>query len=104
MPGALFHLTAGIIMFFIGCYYFKSYFDRNDKIKERLLLAVACLVFSFIPDFFLIIHYISYMVISYMVPFETFLKYHDFAHILLGPITIFSLIILNYIVNLKRKP
>jgi len=57
MPGAIPHLIAGSAMFIIGRYYFKNYFDGDDKTKERFLLLFVCLSFTFIPDFFLILYY-----------------------------------------------
>jgi len=99
MPGAIPHLIAASAMFIVGRYYFKRYFDGNDKAKERLLLAVVCLLFSVIPDFFLIIYYTTYM-----LPFDVLLPYHDFAHLIFSPIAIVSLLLLKYRVDVKRGP
>lgn len=99
MPGALPHLIAGCAMYITGRYYFKSYFDGDDKVKERLLLLFICLSFSFVADFFLIIYYTTKI-----LSFETFLSYHNLVHIIIGPIAIVFLILLKYGVNVKRKP
>ena len=56
MPGLVPHLISGSIIFLIGSYYFKSYFDviyKNNKIKETLILAMVCILFSILPDFIL---------------------------------------------------
>ena len=99
MPGAIPHLIAGCTMFFIGRYFFKNYFDGKDKLKERLLLAGVCLSFSFLPDFFLIIYYLTGI-----FPKENFVIFHDLFSLILLPIAIVGLIILKYIVNTKRGP
>ena len=57
MPGFISHLIAGSILFLIGRYAFKSFFDGAQQNKERMLLLFICLTFSFIPDAFLGIYY-----------------------------------------------
>ena len=99
MPGALVHLAAGTTMFVIGRYYFKNYFISDNKTKENILLLFACLFFSIIPDFFLIIYYTTYI-----LPFEVFLNYHDLVLLISGPLALIVLLILKYKVNIKRKP
>ena len=99
MPGALIHLAAGTIMFIIGRYYFKNYFEENNKTKENIILLFTCLFFSIIPDFFLIIYYTTYI-----EPYEVLLIYHNFVFVISGPIAISALLILKYKINLKRKP
>ena len=99
MPGAIPHLIAGSAMFIIGRYYFKSYFDGDDKAKERFLLLFVCLSFTFIPDFFLIIYYTTKI-----FSFETALLYHDFVFIIVGPIAIFFLLLLKFGIKVKTKP
>ena len=98
MPGLLPHLIAGCAMFIIGRYYYRSYFDSDNKIKKLLLLAVVCLSFSFIPDFFLIIYYTTHILSK-----ATLIPYHNFTHVILIPIAIVGLLII-YLVNPKRKP
>jgi len=97
MPGAIVHLITGCMMFFIGRYYFKSYFDGKDKLKEKILLAIVCITFTFIPDFFLITYYSTHI-----VSFQMLVPYHELLHILCFPIAITSLITLKYVVNTKR--
>jgi len=99
MPGMIPHLIAGSAMSITGRYYFKSYFDGNDKVKERLLLFVVCLSFTFIPDFFLIIHYTTHI-----LSFEAALPYHNFTLFVSAPIAIGGLVILKIWDNVKRKP
>ena len=77
MPGVLLHVMAGSTMFIIGRYYFKSYFDGDNKTRERLLLAVVCLSFSLLPDFFLGIYYMTHI-----LPYEILLSYHYFAQLM----------------------
>ncbi len=99
MPGFIPHLMAGCAMFIIGRYYFRDYFDGSDKIKERLFLAVVCILFSFIPDIFLIVYYSTHL-----VSFETVLPCHELSHVLWGPIAIASLLIIKYGIQTKREP
>jgi hypothetical protein len=99
MPGFLPHLIAGCAMFIIGRYYFKSYFDESEKAKKLFLLAVVCLSFSFIPDFFLIIYYTTHV-----LSFCDFLPYHDLLFFISGPIAIIGLLILKFGVDIKTKP
>jgi hypothetical protein len=99
MPGAIPHLIAGSAMFFIGRYYFKSYFDGDNKLKEKILLAFICLLFSILPDFILVIYYTTHV-----LPFCTFLPFHDLVHIIFSPIAIIILLILKFKVNTKREP
>jgi len=99
MPGVIPHLLAGIAMAILGRFYFKSYFDGKEKIKEKILLVIVCLIFSVIPDIFLIIYY-STKIFSK----EFFLPLHDTVYIIIGPIAIFFLILLKYGIELKTKP
>ena len=97
MPGALPHLLAGSAMFIIGRYYFRRYFDGDNKTKELILLAIVCLICSLLPDIILVIYYTTHI-----SPFETLLPYHDFLHLIFTPIAIAILLTLKYIVNTKR--
>lgn len=99
MPGVIPHLIAGIAMFIIGRYYFRRYFDGNDKVKEHILLLFVCLSFTFIPDFFLIIYYTTHI-----ASFCDFLPYHNFVSLISGPIAIIGLLILKYGVDIQKKP
>ena len=96
MPGFFPHLIAGCVMFIIGRYYYKSYFD--GKTKEQLLLAVVCLSFSSIPDFPLGLYYMFHI-----LSFEVLVQYHSFLHIIISPIAIAILLILKYRVDTKRE-
>lgn len=98
MPGILPHIIAGFTMFIIGRYYYRGYFDVDNKIKKLLLLAIVCLSFSLIPDLFLGIHYTTYIFSR-----RTLMPYHNFTHVALIPIAIVGLLIL-YLINPKRKP
>ena len=99
MPGALPHVIAGCLMFIIGKYHFKSYFDGEDKTKERFLLLLVCFSFSFVPDFVLIIYSVTRISPSHIV-FWLQSLFH-FATFLMA-ITI--LIVLKYDINIKREP
>ena len=99
MPGVIPHLIAASAMFIVGRYYFKSYFDGPDKAKELLNLAVVCVLFTFIPDVFLIIYYTTHI-----LSFCDLLPYHNLVLIISGPIAIVGLLILKYRVNIERKP
>jgi len=99
MPGAIPHLIAGFSMIGIGRYYFKSYFDDDYKSKKLKLLVFTCLLFSFIPDFVLIIYYTTYI-----LPFNTMCSYHTLVHLFLVPITIVLLFAIKYKTEIKSKP
>ena len=98
MPGILPHVIAGCAMFIIGRYYYRSYFDGDNKTKKLLLLAFVCLSFSFIPDFFLGIYYTTHILSRC-----TLIPYHNFTHAALIPIAIVALLII-YLINPKGKP
>jgi len=99
MPGVLPHLIAGCAMFIIGRYYFRDYFDGGEKAKERILLAIVCVSFSFIPDILLIFYYTIHP-----FSFETILPDHELAHIMWGLIAIAALPIIKYGIKTKREP
>jgi hypothetical protein len=99
MPGVIPHLIVGSAMFIIGRYYFRDYFDGGEKVKERILLAVVCVSFSFIPDVLLLVHYTTHL-----FSFEAVLPYHGLAHIMWWPIAIAALLIIKYGVKTKREP
>ena len=98
MPGILTHIIASCTTFIIGRYYYRSYFNSDNKTNKLLLLAVVCISFSLIPDFFLGIHYITHIFSKCII-----MSYHNFTHVALIPIAIVSLLII-YLVNPKRKP
>ena len=99
MPGFLPHFIAGCSLFIIGRFYYRNYFDGKEKFKERLLLLFVCISFSFIADFFLIIYYTTKI-----LPFNTFLPYHDLVHLLIAPIAIILLLLIKFVIKLKREP
>ena len=99
MPGSLPHFIAGCAMFIIGRYYFRNYFDGAKRVKERILLAIVCISFTFIPDTLLIFYYTIHP-----YSFEMILPYHELVHIVLWPISIAALLIIKYGVKTKRKP
>ena len=102
MPGIIPHLISGSVMFLIGRYSFKSYFDAKNKYnkkKDTLILSAVCISFSILPDFSLGLYYL-FGILS----FEILLYYHDLVHLMITPIAIAALIILQYLCNLERKP
>ncbi len=99
MPGAIPHLIAGGAMFIIGRYYYRNYFDGEDKFKERILLAAVCLSFSIVPDIILAVYYTTHI-----SAFYTLLPLHNFVHLIFSPIAIIVLLVLKFKVNVKREP
>jgi len=99
MPGALPHITAGFVMFIIGKYYFKSYFNEDNKFKKLILLAFVCILFSSITDIFLIAHYSTHI-----LPYCTMLPYHNLLHLIFFAIAISVILILKYLGDIKQKP
>jgi hypothetical protein len=99
MPGAIPHLIVAITMIVIGRYYFKNYFNKSEKIKKLLILAIVCLIFGFIPDFFLIIYYTTHV-----FSFCEILPFHNFILTISGPVAIIGLLILIFKVDIKTKP
>ncbi len=102
MPGAIPHITAAFTLFIIGRYYFKNYFTENNKYKKLLLLGFTCLLFSTIPDIFLIIYYIT-NTFSW-TSFCAIVPYHNLMHIILFIIGFFGLIFIKFFTNIKSKP
>lgn len=99
MPGAIPHITAGVALFFIGRYYFKNYFNQDDKSIKLFLLAFVCISFSIIPDFLLIIYYTTYS-----FSFCAILPYHNLLHIILFITAIVGLLVTKFFLNIKSKP
>ena len=97
MPGLIPHLIAGTALYFIGIYYFRTYFKKNNK--NKLLLALICIIFSLIPDIFLGIFYTTHL-----FSFETLIPYHILTHIIIIPTAIITFIVLIFILDTKRKP
>ncbi|UCG70124.1 MAG: hypothetical protein JSV09_03670 [Thermoplasmata archaeon] len=99
MPGAIPHFVAGCVMFILGKYYFKSYFEGEDKVRETYLLLLVCITFSFVPDFLLIIYYAKGIFPSHRIFF-----FHTFVHFIMVPIAIIYLIALKDRIDKKRVP
>jgi len=99
MPGFFPHLIAGFALFLSGRFIFRSYFEEKNKTKDSFILLIVCLVFTFIPDMFLIIYYVVHL-----LPFRTLVNYHIFTHLIIIPIAIVALIIINFLTDIKRKP
>jgi len=98
MPGLILHLLAGCTLYFIGRYYYRTYFQENNTINKKLLLALVCLTFNLIPDIFLGIYYTTHL-----LTFQTLLPYHIFTHLILSPIAIGVFIVFLFRVDIKRK-
>ena len=99
MPGAFTHLAAAGAMFAVGWYYFKEYFQASDKTKKLAYLGIVCVIFTFIPDIFLVIYYTTHV-----LSFSTLLPYHDALYIIVGPIAVAGIIFLKFGPNIKYKP
>lgn len=98
MPGLIPHLLAGSVLYLIGKYSFRVYFKGDQKLKKKLLLAFVCLTFSFIPDFFLGIYYLTHL-----EPESVLMSLQEFTHLMLTPIAIGVLLVL-FLVDTKRRP
>jgi len=99
LPGALPHLFAGSLMYFIGRYYYRSFFEGDEKSKERIRLFASCLFFSVIPDFVLVFYYTTYF-----YSFDLMWPLHSLVHILLLFFALLLLFILTFKNNIKKKP
>jgi membrane-bound metal-dependent hydrolase YbcI (DUF457 family) len=99
MPGAIPHIIAGAALFIIGRYYFKSYFNKDDKSIKLFLLAFVCISFSIIPDFLLTIYYTTYA-----FSFCDILPYHNVLHIILFIIALVGLLAIKFFLDTKNKP
>jgi hypothetical protein len=99
MPGLIPHLITGCVLFVIGRLCFRTYFHDDKKHEKVLLLAVICLIFSILPDFFLGIYYITHL-----EPFKVLLRYQVFTHHILTPIVIGVLFLLAFLFDTKRRP
>jgi len=98
MPGVIIHLIAGSILYIIGRITFRTYFTGDQKLKKELLLAVVCLLFSILPDFFLGIYYLTHL-----EPESVLMRYQEFTHLTITPIAIMVLIPI-ILLDKKRRP
>jgi hypothetical protein len=99
MAGLIPHLIAGCALYFIGRYYFKAYFESDNKTKKQILLAIICIALSLVPDIFLGTYYTTHI-----LSFDTLMPYQIFAHYVLIPIAIALLVLLIFRFDTKRKP
>jgi len=98
MPGVIPHLITGSVLYLIGRYSFRTYFKDNQKLKKDILLAVVCLLFSILPDFFLGIYYFTHL-----EPKSVLMPYQAFTHLILTPIAI-GVLIPIILFDKKRRP
>ncbi len=99
MPGAIPHIIAGFSLFIISIYYFKNYINEKNKSVKLFLFLFTCIIFSIIPDFFLIIHYVTYL-----YPFNYILPYHNLLHLILFLTALITLIFIKSFLKIKNKP
>ena len=98
IPGAIPHLLAGCVMFFIGWLYFRSYFAEHAN-REKLYLLLVCLVFSLIPDFFGGLYHVFHF-----LPFEVVEPFHILLHVIVTPLSLIVLLLLLFKIDIKRRP
>jgi uncharacterized membrane-anchored protein len=99
MAGLIPHLIAGCALYLVGRYYYRTYFEGDNKTKKQLILAIVCIAFSLIPDIFLGTYYTTHI-----LSFSTLMPYQIFAHFILIPIAIVILALLIFRFDTKRKP
>jgi hypothetical protein len=99
MPGIIPHLITGSVLYLIGRVSFRTYFKGDQKHRKEILLAVVCLTFSILPDFFLGIYYTTHL-----EPFNVLLPYQVFTHFILTPIAVGVLFLLSFLFDTKRRP
>ena len=97
MPGVLPHLLAGVGLCFIGRIYFKDYV--KNKAGERVLLAIVCISFSFLPDVFLGAYYTTQV-----LSFEILAVYHNLMHYVFIPFALIVLLLLIFGKGFSRRP
>jgi len=98
MPGLIPHLITGSVLYLIGRYSFRTYFKGDQKLKKELLLAVVCVTFSLLPDFFLGVYYLTHLESA-----SVLMPYQIFTHHILTPVAIGVLLIL-FLFDTKRRP
>lgn len=98
MPGAIIHLITGAALYLIGRLSFRTFFKDNQIFKKNLLLAIVCITFSLLPDFFLGIYYLTHL-----EPASVLMPYQIFTHLQLTPIAI-GVLIPIVLLDGKRRP
>ena len=98
MPGLIPHLLAGSILVLIGRVSFRTYFKGDEKLKKNLVLAIICITFSLLPDFFLGIYYLTHL-----EPPSVLMPYQEFTHLILTPGAI-GILIPIILLDKKRRP
>ena len=98
MPGLIPHLLAGSILVLIGRVSFRTYFKGDQKLKKNLVLAIICITFSLLPDFFLGIYYLTHL-----EPESVLMPYQAFTHLVITPISI-GVLIPIILLDKKRRP
>ncbi len=96
MPGAIPHLFAGFVMFGVGLLVFNIYLKGRGR--EKLYLLLICLLFSCIPDFFLVLYYLFGLFSR-----DVLMPYHVLFHSVFTPVFLVILVLL-FVVDVKRKP
>jgi membrane-bound metal-dependent hydrolase YbcI (DUF457 family) len=98
MPGVIPHLVVGSILFLIARVSFRTYVKGDQKLKKEVLLAVVCLLFSILPDFFLGLYYLARL-----EPESILMRYQEFSHLILTPVAI-GVLIPIILLDRKRRP
>lgn len=99
MPGVSLHFIAGCILSVIGRYYYRTYFEGEQKIQRMVFLVFICVVLSIIPDVFLGTYYSAHI-----LSFDTLLPYQVFMHYVFIPLGILFLGLLAFRFDIVRKP
>jgi hypothetical protein len=99
MAGLIPHLIAGSILYLFGRYYYRTYFEKDQKTQRHVFLAIICVVLSIIPDIFLGTYYTTHI-----LSFHTLMPYQIFTHYVLIPLGILFLGLLAFLFDTKRKP
>jgi len=97
MAGLLIHLIAGGAVAIAGRYYYNDYF-KGDKYRERLYLAIVCILFSVLPDAFLGVYYLFPGITVEMM------NLHVFLHMVIFPASIIGLYLLKVKYDVKYEP
>ncbi len=104
MSGIIPHIIAGFALFIIGRYYYKNYFNENDKYIKLSLLLFVSLLFSIITDFLLILYYLNLTNDFSWTSKSDVLPYHNLLHIILFIFELVGLIAIKYFSHIKNKP